>query len=212
MPSFEILLTFFIGTAIFSFMPGPAMLYTGARTIARGRRAGWMAVLGIHVGGYVHVIAAALGLAILFETIPLLYALLKFAGAAYLVWLGVKLFLSNGMHTDFVGGTSVKSLRRAFWESITVEVLNPKTAMFYLAFLPQFTDASAALPMWAQFLILGTFVNAMFSSGDALCVLLAHKVTGALRASPVATALTQRLGGGILVALGVNLAVGHQSS
>ena len=145
-------------------MPGPSTLYAAARTIAGGKRAVWLAATGIHIGGYVHVFAAAFGLAVIFKAAPILYLGLKFVGAAYLIWLGISLFRSKAsiMATDreYVQ----KTPKRAFWDSATVEVLNPKTALFYLAFLPQFTDAAAILPIWAQLLILGTVVNIMFSS------------------------------------------------
>lgn len=162
------LFTFFIAAAAFAWIPGPAMLYTTAQTIAKGKAAGWMAVLGIHLGGYVHVIAAALGLAIVFQTIPALYVTLKFAGALYLCYLGYRLLRSEMPIKTSLENLPVASAKRAFFQSVTVEVLNPKTAIFFIAFLPQFTDASAALPMWGQFLILGIAVNVMFSIPDAL--------------------------------------------
>ena len=215
MPSLELLAAFFVATALFAYMPGPAMLYAAAQTIARGRQAGWLAALGIHVGGYVHVLAAALGLAVLFEAVPALYAAVKLAGAAYLVWLGFGMILTQdaahdpsealGAATAPSGAGTRKTARRAFWESALVEVLNPKTAIFYVAFLPQFTDPSAALPIWAQLAILGTVVNVMFSSADVLCVVLADRVTSALRRSAAAGRWVRRAGGGILVGLGVNL-------
>lgn len=207
MPPIDLMLAFLAATAVFAYMPGPAMLYAAAQTMARGRRAGWMAALGIHLGGYVHVVAAAAGLAVLFAAVPVLYAALKIAGAAYLVWLGLRLFLSQAPVA--VSGLAVAPLspRRAFWESVTVEVLNPKTALFYLAFLPQFTDPAAALPVWAQLAILGTVVNVMFSSADVAAVLLADRVTGAMRASDRAARAVRRAGGAILVGLGVNLAL-----
>jgi len=210
MPSYEIMIAFFLATAVFAYMPGPSTMYAAAQTIARGRRAGWMASLGIHAGGYVHVAAAALGLAILFTTVPLLYTVLKFAGALYLIWLGLKLFFSGQQLTSSNLEFDAKSPRRAFWESITVEVLNPKTAIFYVAFLPQFTDASAGLPVWSQLLILGTIVNIMFSSADVLCVLLADKVTRLLKNSSSANRIAQKIGGGLLVVLGLNLAIDRQ--
>ncbi len=208
MPSTEVLLAFLAATAVFAWMPGPAMLYAAAQTMARGRRAGWMAALGIHLGGYVHVVAAAAGLAVLFAAVPVLYAALKLAGAAYLVWLGLKLLLSRAPVAGPGPGLRIEPLspRRAFWESVTVEVLNPKTAIFYLAFLPQFTDPAAVLPVWAQLVVLGTVVNVMFSSADVAAVLLADRVTGALRASERAARAVRRAGGAILVGLGVNLA------
>ncbi len=210
MPPVELLIAFFIATSIFAYMPGPSTLYTAAQTIARGKKAGWFAAIGIHVGGYVHVLAAALGLAVLFETIPVLYVILKFGGAAYLIWMGFKM-ITSGLNVD--GATTAldpKSPKRAFWDSATVEILNPKTAIFYVAFLPQFTDPAAALAIWIQLLILGTIVNIVFSSADVLCVILADKIMTMFRKSRKANHIAQRFGGSILILLGLNVALNRQ--
>jgi len=187
------------------------MLFAAAQTIARGRSAGWLAALGIHVGGYAHVIAAALGLSVLFTAVPVLYSIVKLAGAGYLIWLGIQLFRST---KDLSGAPSLvdnpRHPKRTFWESVTVEVLNPKTAIFYIAFLPQFTDPAATLPLWGQLMILGTFVNVAFSSADILCVLLSSTVVKFLKRSPTGNRIVQRIGGGVLVTLGINLAVSGQ--
>lgn len=207
MPSFEILVAFVVATSIFAYMPGPSTLYAAAQTIARGRRAGWFAALGIHIGGYVHVLAAAMGLAILLQAIPSLYLAVKFAGAAYLIWLGISMFLTKAETAAKPQVADRKSAARAFWESVSVEVLNPKTAIFYVAFLPQFADPSAAFPIWVQLIILGTIVNIMFSSADAICVVLADKITMLFKASSSANRIANKIGGSVLVALGVNLAL-----
>lgn len=207
MPSTDVLITFFITTAVFAYIPGPAMLYAAAQTLARGRWSGLMASLGIHLGGYAHVFAAAAGLSFLFHAVPMLYLAVKFAGAAYLIWLGVSLFRARTRGDAAIAGIGAKSGRRAFFESVTVEVLNPKTAIFFVAFLPQFIDASAAFPVWVQFVLLGTIVNLMFSSADAACVLLAGTVATRLRRSGHAQRLMQRAGGAVLIGLGVHLAM-----
>ena len=206
MPDTELLIAFLLATAVFAYMPGPSTLYAAAQTIARGRRGGLLASLGIHLGGYVHVAAAALGLAVLFDAVPVLYGAMKLAGAVYLLWLGLRFIVARET-PGLPGSVPVRSPHRAFWESATVEILNPKTAIFYVAFLPQFTDPGALLPLWAQLLALGTFVNLMFSSADLLCVLLAERITASVRRSPAAGRWANRLGGGILIGLGVNLAV-----
>lgn len=210
MPSTDLLFAFFLAAAVFAYMPGPAMLYTTAQTIARGRRAGWMAALGIHLGGYVHVLAAAFGLAALFAVVPALYVMVKLAGGAYLIWLGVMLITARSETSTAPAAMAPKSPRRAFWESVTVEVLNPKTALFFLAFLPQFTDPAASLPIWAQLLVLGAIVNAMFSSADIVCVVLADRISAMFRTSPAIGRITRRIGGGILVALGLNHVLDRQ--
>ncbi len=210
MPSLEILVTFFIATSLFAYMPGPAMLYATAQTIARGKRAGWMAAIGIHLGGYVHVIAAALGLALLFQAVPVFYFILKFAGAAYLIYLGVKMFrLKTSVSTVDIKAVQ-KTPKQAFWESVTVEVLNPKTALFFVAFLPQFSDPTAAFPIWVQLLILGTIVNIVFSSADVVCVLVADKMVNFLKTSQSIGRFAQKIGGSILIALGLNIALNRQ--
>ncbi len=207
MSSPELFATFLITTAVFAYIPGPAMLYAAAQTMARGRWSGMMAALGIHIGCYVHVTAAAAGLSILFHAVPSLYMAVKLAGAAYLVWLGLSLMRSKAAGDAVVAGIPPKSGRRAFLESVTVEVLNPKTAIFFLAFLPQFIDASAAQPVWLQFLVLGTIVNCIFSSADIVCVLLAGAVMKRLQRSEAAQRMLQRAGGAVLVGLGAHLAL-----
>ncbi|MHC1950559.1 LysE family translocator [Bradyrhizobium sp. UFLA06-06] len=200
----ELYLAFAITTATFALIPGPAMLYAAARTLAGGRRAGLMASLGLHLGGYVHVVAAAAGLALLFHAVPPLFMAMKLAGAAYLVWLGLSLFRDrdNAKRPTL----APLSAERAFVQSIVVEVLNPKTAIFFLAFLPQFVDASAGLPVWVQLFLLGTTVNLTFSAVDIVCVFFASAVMSKLQRSKRSQRIMQRIGGSILVALGARLA------
>jgi threonine/homoserine/homoserine lactone efflux protein len=208
MPPFETLLAFFLTTAVFAYVPGPAMLYATAQTIARGRWSGLMASLGIHIGGYAHVIAAAAGLSALFHAVPSLYLAVKLLGAVYLIWLGIRMFRARAEAQPEVSAERIRrSGWRAFAESVSVEVLNPKTALFFLAFLPQFVDPSAALPVWMQLFILGTVVNLMFTSADVVCVLLAGALATRLKGSARVQKGLQRAGGTILVGLGLNLAL-----
>lgn len=143
----------------------------------------------------------------LFHAVPPLYMAVKLVGALYLIWLGVSLFRAKIQGNGTLPAIERKSARRAFFESITVEVLNPKTAIFFMAFLPQFIDASATLPVWLQFVVLGTVVNLMFSSADIVCVFLAGAMIARLRRSGRAQRLMQRAGGAVLVGLGVHVAL-----
>lgn len=210
MPSFDLLIPFFVATAIFACMPGPGMFYAAAQTIARGHRAGWLSAVGFHIGGYAHILAATFGLAVVLESVPVLYAIVKFLGAAYLIWLGTRLLRGPKPIVVPVVQPERATHRRTIRDSIAVEVMNPKTALFFLAFLPQFTDTSASLPVWGQILVLGTIVNFMFSVTDAVCVLASDRMTKLLVASERANRLARRIGGCILVGLGVNLAVSRQ--
>ena len=207
MPSLDVLLAFAVTTAIFSFIPGPAMLYAAARTMRGGRAAGLMAVLGIHLGAYAHIIAASAGLSALFHAVPIAYTCVKLAGAAYLVWLGISLFRSAGLRNENMTAAPPKAGRRAFIESVTVEILNPKTAIFFLAFLPQFVDSAASLPIWAQLAILGTMVNLIFTFADVVSVLLASVILARLKRSSGLQALVREAGAAVLIGLGAHLAL-----
>jgi threonine/homoserine/homoserine lactone efflux protein len=206
MPSLEHLIPFFLATAVFAYIPGPAILYTAAQTLSRGRTAGFMAALGIHLGGYAHVIAAALGLSAVFAHVPEAYLALKLAGAAYLVWLGIGL-MRRRLDADALPHLASKSARRAFAESITVELLNPKVAVFYIAFLPQFVDPTATLPVALQFLILGVIVNAAFSSADIVTILLTDRVLKGVRRSGLGERIARFVGGSLLIGLGARMAL-----
>jgi len=206
MPSTELLLAFAAATLIFAYMPGPAMLYAAAQTLAKGRRGGLMAALGIHIGCYVHVIAAVFGLAALMALVPALYTALKVVGALYLVWLGIAMIRgARGENPEVT--ISSRSPRRAFVDSMLVEILNPKTAIFFVAFLPQFVDPAAALPVWTQLLILGTIVNIAFSSADIVVILAAAAAMARLKASRMTQAALRWIGGTILIGLGAKLAL-----
>ena len=205
MPPIDLLITFFVSTALFAFVPGPAMLYAAARTLAGGRRAGLMAALGVHVGGYAHVLAATMGLSVLFHAVPLLYTMVKLAGAAYLVLMGWRLVIDRAAESE--ADTSLREPRYAFAQSVFVELLNPKTAIFFLAFLPQFVSADAGTPLWLQFLVLGAITNLMFSIADVVAVVGASGILSSLRASPSLGPWLRRAAGSLLIGLGARLAL-----
>lgn len=207
MPSSDLLIAFFTAAAIFAFIPGPGIVYVAAQTMAGGRTVGLAGTLGLACGGYVHVIAAAAGLSVVFHAVPPIYMAVKLLGAAYLVWLGISMIRAKAAGAGGALVVARKTGKRAFVEGVSVEMLNPKTAMFFLAFLPQFTDPAVRLPVWAQFMILGGTVNLMFALADVVAVLLASSVFNRIgRANRVQRAV-QQVGGGILVALGMRLAL-----
>jgi threonine/homoserine/homoserine lactone efflux protein len=207
MPSIELLLTFFVTTALFAFMPGPAVIYTLARTVAGGRKVGVMAVLGIHIGCYAHIFAAAAGLSVLFHAVPTLYLAVKLAGAAYLIWLGISLIRSRSDQNDLDLTQFTKPKGNALGQSALVEILNPKTALFFVAFLPQFVDASASLPVWLQFTILGVIVNFMFSFADLVYMAFAGIFIERMKKSNRMQRFAQKIGGTFLVGLGIHVAL-----
>ncbi|WP_269913329.1 LysE family translocator [Acinetobacter sp. HY1485] len=187
------LTTFLITTLIFAYLPGPAMLYTANQSLTKGKKAGLMATFRIHLGGYVHIALAAFGLTIVFKLIPALYSTIKILGACWLIWLGLKMWFTPNTTTQTTS-------QKTFTESILVEVLNPKTALFYVSFLPQFIDTQGTI--WLQFLLLGFIVNLAFTSADVCCVFLAHTICKKVKTSNRAF---KWLGGSIFIGLGVRL-------
>ncbi|MEM9437346.1 MAG: LysE family translocator [Pseudomonadota bacterium] len=202
----SLLALFFVAAATFAFVPGPSIVYLIGRTLAGGKRAGLAAMAGVHAGGYVHVIAATAGLTALFELVPAAYTALKLAGAAYVIWLGFRLLTRP---ESLTGGPGQKQ-KLSFWQSFLTEFLNPTTALFFLAFLPQFASPEAALPLPVQLLILGIATNLLFSLADLPYVLAAGKLREKITQTRLAQRI-QRAGGAILVGLGLHLAFSRSS-
>src|SRR5262249_40129390 len=131
----------FISAAlVLLLIPGPAVLYIIGRSVEQGRLAGFVSDLGIHVATLVHVAAAALGLSAILAASALAFGVVKYAGAAYLIWIGVKKIFGKGEAADGAASAAGRSLGRLFRDGFIVNLLNPKTALFFLAFLPQFVE------------------------------------------------------------------------
>ncbi len=226
MPDSQLLIAFLASAAVFAYAPGPSMLYAAAQTIAGGRRRGLQAALGIHLGGYIHVAIVALGVASLFSNVPLAYTAMKFVGSFYLCMLGINMWrtaaieqvgATGGSNPDDIPARDFKSPNgptnskhaedKTLFQSALVEVLNPKTAIFYLAFLPQFTEPDASLPVSMQLLVLGTAVNILFSSADLICVFFAQRIVSANKQSSGKTYTANKISGAVLILLGANLLI-----
>lgn len=201
----NLLWPFLLATFIFAAMPGPAVLYSAAQTLAHGRRAGLMSVLGIHIGGYAYVAATALGLSALLHYVPALYMTVKLAGAAYLIFLGIGVLRRRAV-SQKIRNAVPKSAKNSLRGGLAVELLNPKTAIFFVSFLPQFIDTHGVFPVAMQLLILGTFVNLAFSCADIVSVLLASKLAARMSHHGWGERLTRIVSGSILIGLGARLA------
>jgi threonine/homoserine/homoserine lactone efflux protein len=159
-------------------IPGPAVLYVVVQSAERGRRVGLASVAGIHLGTLVHVAAATVGLSALIVASALAFSIIKYAGAAYLVFLGVRKLLERSSPTRIA--RSPEPLRRAFMRGAVVNVLNPKTALFFLAFLPQFVDPDRG-GVWSQALVFGFVFVGLGLISDSLYALAAGTVGALLR-------------------------------
>jgi threonine/homoserine/homoserine lactone efflux protein len=159
-------------------VPGPAVLYIVVQSAEQGRRVGLASVAGIHLGTLVHVAAAALGLSALIVASAVAFSVVKYAGAAYLVYLGIRKLLERDSPPPLEHRR--EPLGRAFVRGVVVNVLNPKTALFFLAFLPQFVDADSG-GVWSQALVLGFVFVGLGLVTDSLYALAAGTVGGLLR-------------------------------
>jgi len=198
------LLLFVIAGLVLNLTPGPDLLYITARSLGQGWRAGAASSLGIAAGCLVHTAAAALGISVLLQAAPLAYDAIRLCGAAYLVWLGVQALRRPAAAA--LAELPPESLRRVFWQGFATNVLNPKVALFFLAFLPQFADpARGALAL--QVLVLGLI---FIVNGLWVCLLVARSaaaMAGWARRSTHAMDWIQRGSGALLVALGLHLAL-----
>jgi threonine/homoserine/homoserine lactone efflux protein len=182
-------------------VPGPAVLYVVARSIHQGRRAGLASVLGIHTGTLVHIAAATAGLSALILSSAVAFTAVKLAGAAYLVGLGLwTLFWRRAEAEISFGGE--RALRRVFAQGIVVNVLNPKTALFFVAFLPQFVDPDAGTPA-LQIAFLGLLFAALGLVTDSLWAVVAGTAGGLLRGSRRFLLAQRCVAGSVYVGLGV---------
>jgi threonine/homoserine/homoserine lactone efflux protein len=192
---------FVVAALALLLVPGPAVLYVVARSIQQGRRAGLASVVGIHVGTLVHIAAATLGLSALVVSSAVAFTAVKIAGAAYLVGLGIwTLFSSRAEPAVALGGE--RNLRRAFAQGIVVNVLNPKTALFFVAFLPQFVDPNAPHPA-VQIAFLGALFALLGLITDSLWALAAGTAGGMLRRSRRYLRTQRYVTGTVYIGLGV---------
>lgn len=166
------LLLFMTAAIVLLLIPGPAVLYIVARSVDQGRKAGLASCSGITTGGLVHVLAAAFGLSALLVSSATAYSVVKYAGAAYLVYLGIKKLREHPVAVDGVEHVQRASLRHVYAQGVLVQVLNPKTAIFFFAFLPQFVNPTRG-SVTLQFLALGMIFIVMGFISDSLWALTA---------------------------------------
>ena len=179
MPSLSTYALFLAAALTLLVIPGPAIIYIVTRSIDQGRRAGLVSVLGIAVGSVFHIIAASLGLSALLASSAVAFNGVRYLGAAYLIFLGVRKFLSKD-ELEESAPTQAMSLRRIFFQGVLVNTFNPKTALFFFAFLPQFVDPVRG-PVAFQILFLGLSFTVLGMFSDGTWALLAGTVGGGLK-------------------------------
>lgn len=202
-------ITFLFAATLLAITPGPGIAYVVARTVAGGKAEGIASTLGTAGGGMVHVLAAALGLSLLIAQSALAYSIVKYLGAAYLIYLGVKILASRASSTE-LPTLQRAGARKALRDGIIVEVLNVKTAMFFLAFIPQFVSAENALA--PQFILLGTICVVLNSTVDLLAVVAASRFVASGAAKAARERLLSRVSGVTMLCLGIFVAIANRES
>ncbi|HEX6502958.1 MAG TPA: LysE family translocator [Terriglobales bacterium] len=198
------LIVFFTAAVLLAIAPGPGMLYVLSRSLAGGRREGILSALGTFAGGMVHVFAAAAGISIILAQSALAFATVKYAGAAYLCFLGIRMIM-EARSSQEVSLDAPATTRRPFWQGIATEVLNPKTALFFLSFIPQFVDHRNGHVFW-QFVGLGTVSVILNTSADLVVIMLAGPLGERIRSSIKFRRGQRTVTGFIMIGLGTYLA------
>jgi len=181
-PGTDKLLLFAGAALVLLLIPGPAVLYIVGRSVAQGRTAGLVSVLGIHAATFIHVLAAALGLSVLLLSSALAFSIVKYAGAAYLIWLGLRKIFGPAEQGGVNGEMPRYSHARLFRDGFVVNLLNPKTALFFFAFLPQFVDLARG-HVTMQITLLGLLFVVLGFCTDSAWALLAGMAGGWLKRS-----------------------------
>lgn len=209
MPSSSAIALFCLASVALAVVPGPAVTYIVTQSIDKGRRAGIVSAFGVASGGLVHVAAATVGLSALIASSATAFTTVKLVGAAYLIVVGIRRILSRDEDTEIQAVPTPH--HQLYVQGVVVNVLNPKTALFFLAFLPQFVDPNAGA-IAVQVAFLGVLFVLIALTSDLMYALLADLLAGKLRRSGTGAKLRRWVSGGIFIALGVTAATARRAS
>ncbi len=196
---------FLTAAVMLAIAPGPGMLYVLARSLAGGKREGVLSAFGTFLGGMVHVIAAALGVSIILAKSAAAFATVKYVGAAYLCFLGVRMILDARKEKTTDALDVSLSARNPLWQGVATEVFNPKTALFFLSFIPQFVNRSGG-HVFLQFVALGTISVVLNTTADLIVIALAGPLGARIRSSATFRRRQRTVTGAIMIGLGTYLA------
>jgi threonine/homoserine/homoserine lactone efflux protein len=209
MPTGSTIALFLLAAAALAVVPGPAVAYIVTQSIDQGRRAGLVSALGVASGGLVHVAAATVGLSALIASSATAFTAVKLVGAAYLIVVGIRRILS-GEGEEPERRALRAPLRRVYRQGVIVNVLNPKTALFFLAFLPQFVDPDRGA-VWPQVAMLGVIFVSVAVLSDMTYALVSDAIAGRIRRTGTGAKVRRWLTGGVFVALGVTAAAARRT-
>ena len=210
MPATSTVALFLVAALALAVVPGPAVAYIVTQSIDQGRRAGVVSALGVASGGLVHVTAATVGLSALIASSATAFTVVKLVGAVYLIGVGIRRILSGETADDEPRAVRAP-LARVYRQGVIVNVLNPKTALFFLAFLPQFVDPERGA-VWPQVAMLGTLFVLVALLSDLTYALVSDAIAGRIRRTGTGATVRRWLTGGIFVALGITAAAARRST
>lgn len=208
MPDHARFAVFLSAAFLLAIAPGPGMLYVLARSLAGGKREGVLSAFGTFIGGMLHVFAAAAGVSLILARSALAYSTLKYAGAAYLCFLGIRMIRDARRETESAEPAPALAapVRNPLWQGVATEALNPKTALFFLSFIPQFVTRSSPHAFW-QFLLLGTISVALNTSADLIVIALAGPLGAKIRSSATFRRRQRTATGLVMIGLGTYVAL-----
>jgi threonine/homoserine/homoserine lactone efflux protein len=210
MPTPSTVAVFLLAAAALAVVPGPAVTYIVTQSIDQGRRAGLVSALGVASGGLVHVAAATVGLSALIASSAKAFTVVKLVGAAYLIVVGIRRILARDETEDEQRGLRAP-LAHVYRQGVVVNVLNPKTALFFLAFLPQFVDPARGA-VWPQVAFLGTLFVLVAVLSDMTYALVSDAIAGRLRRTGTGARLRRWVAGSVFVVLGITAAAARRST
>jgi threonine/homoserine/homoserine lactone efflux protein len=210
MPTWSTLALFVLAATALAVVPGPAVAYIVTQSIDQGRRAGLVSALGVASGGLVHVAAATVGLSALIASSATAFTVVKLVGAVYLIAVGIRRILADDSEEPETRAVRAP-LPKIYRQGVVVNVLNPKTALFFLAFLPQFVDPARGA-VWPQVAVLGVVFVLVAVLSDMTYALVSDAIAGRIRRTGTGAKIRRWLTGGVFVALGITAAAARRST
>lgn len=207
MEDYSFWMLFLSAAILLNIAPGPDMIYLISKTMSQGKRVGFASILGLGTGALIHTLFVSLGISAIISTSVVVFKIIKYTGAAYLFYLGIKAFLSGGLKfKESKKKEGDSSFFKSFSQAVIIDVTNPKVALFFIAFLPQFYRDNGTSKI-AQFMTLGLIIILIGFIVESLIVLLSDKLAHLLKEKPIVSRVLDKVFGTVLIGLGIRLVV-----
>jgi len=207
MENYSFWMLFLSAAILLNIAPGPDMIYLISKTMSQGKRVGFASILGLGTGALIHTLFVSLGISAIISTSVVVFKMIKYTGAAYLFYLGIKALLSGGLKfKENKKKEGKSSFFKSFSQAVIIDITNPKVALFFIAFLPQFYRDNGTSKI-AQFMTLGLIIILIGFIVESLIVLLSDKIAHLLKKKPIVSIVLDKVFGTVLIGLGIRLVV-----